>query len=710
MLLRKLSILLVPALLVTAYVLPGRAQEDLSGRFAFADTTLLRDTLGLKFGGLFHLADSLEIEPDTLRALSIRFRLSLPRLLGLADSLHVPVDSVGVTLERERFNPLAARTAAVNDFAYNTTYNLQQTRSSWINGSDYNFVLGSLFVRNVTTIQLDRFETGGGTALWQTRDANTEVGWRLSPDYSLGGRAVLNRFVSDDPSTPNGVGENRGEYQLSLRTRHKPTRSINSELNLFAGALELRNAEQEKRGWSAESNGRYRQTSGRWFVHELTGRINANLSRVHLISSSLRENSRDLIGNLNGNLSLFNQSRVGLRSTYNVQTSDVGQPDALGQISRVKSSRAGVDAALRTKIGEDGYVSLTQRLGHNDQVTALNGPSSRNSNGLSLESRTTWWGWGLESRFQSDFAHAETPQASSTGGYGERATTRQLEGTLTRRLFGHLNTRVNARIGLNSYRYEVIREYETPPISRDQAQQSYLIEGTYVFTEELNSGVSLEVARNQLVNIPSASAAANNTLRTYRAEWRWTYRLLSGLTATQRNTLGANYTSYNFLAGADRVALDYGTVTTLNAVLTPRLSFDLSHSGQVQPSGNWSRQVDGLYYFQPADESRIFSLSSRIQYTPSPALSFTLMPSFRSSDRDGTVNGVSSPQRENRNLNVLGTANLNLPVGQRGTLSGSVGRTYFADRSITFASGVPTPSPRSELDYWTGALQFSWRP
>src|SRR5439155_13009391 len=174
-----------------------------------------------------------------------------------------------------------------------------------------------------------------------------------------------------------------------MRTRQKPTPGISSELNLFAGALNLHNAEQDKRGWSGEANGRYNQKSGRWFVHEVTGKINANLSRIRSLASGTRDDSRDVVGNLNGNLSLFNQSRVGLKTTYNLQTSDVGQPGTLGDITRVKSSRAGADAALRTRLGADGYVSLTQQFAHNDQVTALNGPSSRNTNGLLLDARTT---------------------------------------------------------------------------------------------------------------------------------------------------------------------------------------------------------------------------------------------------------------------------------------------------------------------------------
>src|SRR5262245_41353565 len=130
---QRLALLLVPLVLgAISAALPGRAQTSSANRFAFADTTLLRDTLGLSFGRLFPLADSLQITPDTLRALSVRYRFNPDRLVHLADSLRVPVDSVGVVLERERFNPLA-RTGGepVTEMTYTTTYTVQQTQNSW---------------------------------------------------------------------------------------------------------------------------------------------------------------------------------------------------------------------------------------------------------------------------------------------------------------------------------------------------------------------------------------------------------------------------------------------------------------------------------------------------------------------------------------------------------------------------------------------------
>jgi len=137
---RRLSVLLlIPILWLPALSRPGRAQ-DASGRFAFADTTLMRDTLGLHFARLFPLADSLNITPDTLRALAIRYRYQPERLVSLADSLQMPVDSVGPYFDRERFNVLStAGQQARNNFRYTTGYIVGLASSSWTNNADWDY-------------------------------------------------------------------------------------------------------------------------------------------------------------------------------------------------------------------------------------------------------------------------------------------------------------------------------------------------------------------------------------------------------------------------------------------------------------------------------------------------------------------------------------------------------------------------------------------
>ena len=64
--------------------------------------------------------------------------------------------------------------------------------------------------------------------------------------------------------------------------------------------------------------------------------------------------------------------------------------------------------------------------------------------------------------------------------------------------------------------------------------------------------------------------------------------MMPGLTATQSNTVGADYTFYNFLPQQDRLSMTYGTSTTLNAVFSPRFTMDLRHNAQHQPNGTYT--------------------------------------------------------------------------------------------------------------------------
>ena len=201
---RRLALLLLPALLeLFLVVLPGRAQqESQSVRFAFADTTLLRDTLGIHFDRLFPLADSLMITPDSLRAQAIRYRLPLTRIVFLADSLRMPVDSVGTVMERERFNALALSRQRLAKFGYTSGYVVSGGTSTWTNNTDYNLRAGPWFVRNTTDISLSRSGNSQELSFSQSRASTTELGWEVIRYFSLGARVGLQRNASfSEPAT-----------------------------------------------------------------------------------------------------------------------------------------------------------------------------------------------------------------------------------------------------------------------------------------------------------------------------------------------------------------------------------------------------------------------------------------------------------------------------------------------------------------------------
>lgn len=691
--------------------LPGRAQEASSSRFAFADTTLLRDTLGIRFARLFPLADSLRMLPDTLRALAIRYRFTPARLVEMADSMGVPVDSVGVVLLRARLNPLfGAQGGRTNTFTYNTTYNIQQTRSAWSNASDYSLVVGPLFFRNTTSIQIDRLESGPVITKRQVREANTEMGWRLAPDYSLGARAVLNRFDSDDPGNLNSVGESRNDYQLSARTQQKPSSELSSEFNLFAGMLDLSSAAQNKRGASGDFSGRVAFKRGRWLAQEVSGAITGNVARTSL-SNKPALDTRDINQSVRSTLNLFQDTRIGLQSSGSLRDVRVQTPGDSGQVIDGRTTNADADATLRMRLDNDRFLNATGRVTRAEQASVLSrNESRRTSRSIGLDGRYTLFGNVLEAHFTNELSNTRQPRLSTTGGFAEDTDGRSLDGSVSRQLTRRLSGRIVGSIGLTISRYAVIGTYPSPPVSRDSYRQTWRAEGIYTLSQRFNTGLVLDVSRNQLVNIEASSSSSNSVTRIYRADWSWTYRLLQGLTATQRNSLGASYLAYNYLENGDRLNLDFTTVTTLNAILTPRLTINLTHTGRVQPSGSYNLNPnDGQFYFIQGDESRAFDLRAEIAYAPAPAVALSLQPRYVSDERDGSAGGVSQPQRRSGTLTLDGQASLNIGVGSKGHLSGNIGRTYRGQRTTSYQLGVPVPSPRSETDYWNGTLQFSWQ-
>lgn len=710
--LSRLFLLLVPvALGIISAALPGGAQEGGGSRYAFADTTLLRDTLNLSFTRLFPLADSLQLPPDTLRALSVRYQWSLERLVLLADSLGVPVDSVGPILMRERFNPLTAASARSTEFIYNSSYTVGQTNSAWRNTGDYTFRYGGMFLQNSTSIQMDEYRAGNATSLRQTRASATELGWRFSPDFSLGGRVNLERFDTREVSVISSIAETKNEYQISMRSRQRPLAGMASSLNFFAGLLDLENASLVKRGITGNLNTRIRYALGSWLVHELNGSVDGNLARSRDARDLAALNTQDFSGNVRGTISLFQSRWIGLKSDFTYRHIQVETPAESIGIRRVLTDQSGIDGTVRLRQDNERYIDLSQRMSTSKQATVV-GTDSRNTrrdDAFNATGRYLLSGWALDARFNHGFGTSAFPTRSDDGGYEEFLHSRSLEGTLSRQLSPRITGQLSGSVGLTSYRYSTIGNYSSLPVSRDQYRQAWRVKASFASSTRFNTSLSLDVSRNQAINIPSASTGSNSATRSYRSEWNWSYRLLPGLTATQINGLTADYLEYPFFPDNNRLTLDYSALTTLNAVVTPHLNISVTHSTRETPAGNYALYPDFLYYFERADENRNSRLAANIAYSPSPAVAFTFRPTYYATERLGTVDGVELPQRKNATLDFSGGANVNLPVGRKGTLRGDVARTYRAERTLTYAAGVERSTPRSEIDYWNGSLQLSWR-
>ena len=710
-------LLLVPLVVgLSAVAPPGRAQTGRTSRFAFADTTLLRDTLGLHFENLYPVADSLGMTADTLRALSIRYRYPIERLLVLSDSLGAPVDSVGVILLRERFNPLSVGSHQPTVFTYTSNYGLAQTSHDWANGTLFTYGVNRFLLNNTTNVRISSFTGGTTESSLQERTSLTTLDYRVSPRLSVGGLASLSRTNDDSQGELLLNQTSNDNYQFSLRSKQQARQGITSEFNFLTGLIDIADLSKEKRGLSADVNGRLRVVRGGWFTHDAVGRIATNVSNTRPLTSPNSIQTNDLSENFQGTMGLWSSRPVSMNANYVFRNSKVENPvaskTAAGAdstyIQDVLTGNNSVDVSLRLRRDSERFVNLTQRFGRSRQASASNVSqlNTRQDRSFNAAGRYAYRAFSLDGTFGVGVVGSEFPRRSATGGYAEDAFMRNIDGTLAWQASRQLVLRINGGVTLSSYRYDVIGSFPTPPVPRDLYQQFYRASAIYNPTSKFGTDLALNVSRTQFINIPAASTAANNEVNGYRGTWNWTYRALTGLTITQRNTLGADYTNAE-LTSNDRLALDYGSVTTLNVVIS-RLQLDVTHTSRYQPSGGYVQDQDGTYFLATADETQTYSLAASATYNVTSGISFYVRPQFTDSERQNSVDGELVPQRLNRNLTFSSGASLNISVGPKATLSGNISRTYNGSRSATYVSGVPSESPRVESDFWNGALSFSW--
>jgi hypothetical protein len=751
--LRRLSLplLLVAAVAWSALGPPVRAQQALATRYSFADTTLLRDTLDLSFVGLFELADSLRVVPDTLRALSIRYRLPIDYLAYLAtDSLRVPVDSVGPILERERFNPLSIRAERVTSFRYSTVYTINRQSTSWSNSSDYQLVRGPIVLRNVTTVRIDRIREGGQLSFHRAKSAGTEAGWKFSPDLSVGTRVNLTRNENFRPGSIYNRTTTTNEFQFSLRSRHEPARNLQTELNAFGGPFDEPNSLPVKRGFGTRVDGRLAYVTGRWMTFDLSGFGNARVGRSRLPRRTWHP-IRDISGDASGSIGLWSSSPVSVLIGYRARHDRIQRPDTIGTLQESGYSVAdllnnepsgsyGADVAVQVRHGGFGATTVTTRANRTTSVIAVarngrfvNDRSLGNDAGFDVDGRYQWAGWSFDMRLSGARPYSESPRrtvlevpASEAGpartvtvDYRERSRTetRSIVANLGRSLTPQLFLRANGQVSLSSYRFGITdsayvaqtgTQRVEPSDPREDYRQSYRVDATYTGRRGLSNTVGLEVQRTLSLFLNGARSVSNREDRVYRADWRWTYRLLEGLTATQRNQINATYTNQYHQPQRNRLGLSYLSITTLNAVLTPRLQVDLTHNANYRPNGEYLRAADGLEYFSLSDANRDYTLTGRIAYSPVGGITISLEPYYQATGREATSDGLASPDNERRTLNFSGGASLNFPVGGRGQLSGTLTRSQQSNRYTKYVSGVARTEPRVETDFWNGSLQFSW--
>ncbi len=749
--LRRLALLLLPAALeVVLAVLPGHAQPGSeSVRFAFADTTLLRDTLNLHFDRLFPLADSLMISPDSLRAQAIRYRLPLGRLVFLADSLRMPVDSVGSVMERERFNALALSRKRLVKFGYTSGYSVSGGTSVWTNNTDYNLRAGPLFLRNTTNISLSRAGGGQSLSLSQDRASATEASWEVVHDFSVGARVGLQRNANfSEPASIYDYSRKDDQYQMSMRARPQLAKGLTTELSFYGGPFKEPYDTYQKTGLNGVMNARLRYGIGTILYEDVSVQTTDKFGRADYFGRETFD-THDVTRDVRSSVSVLENRPASLRVDLQWRRDQAEKPDILVRavpeslasasdttvfLRRDPSGSRSAQVQLRLRRDQDrdiifsGVLSRAERLISDSRNGLFIVNSSINtSRSLDVSGRYTLLSCLAEGRFTLNLPIADVPRRDVARGTGLSDTTvnfreeqrtrgRSVEFTLSRMFFRRLTVRATGHVSLSSQRNAITdSSYRDVAGSRrvqgtfdrEDYEQGYRVSGTYTPTAKFNTTLSLDVSRRDQYVLPAAGSASSNEVRSYRGEWSWSYRMMPGLTVTQLDQLGADYTDMLF-ATNDALILSYLTQTTLNAVLTPRTNIQVTHRSRVSPNGDFISQPDGTIVFSPASERREYMLSANMSYSPAPILTFSILPFYTATNSEVTSGAVAVPSQKQRALTLGGGASLNLPVTSKGRLTGDIRRSFSAQRSMSYASGVLQPSARSERDYWDGSLLLTW--
>ena len=411
----------------------------------------------------------------------------------------------------------------------------------------------------------------------------------------------------------------------------------------------------------------------------------------------------------------------------------------LDQLVQEPSGGAHIQTALQLQGGRYGSLNFAANLGRttrlltSEQKAGLRFDRQVNDEReFTADGQFALAGWSMDAHATASQPEDEGPRRSIvnvTSGsgtvdavtidYRERGTTRTrgLNGSLTRRLSRHVNLKARGDIGLTTYRYAISdsaylaltageRILTSDP--HDDYRQTIKLETTYSTSSNFSSTIGLEMGRILTIYLRSDRSATNREDRLYRTEWLWTYRLLHGLTANQRDQINATYSRSLFSPTGNRLSLAYSTITTLNARITPRLTMDLTHNANYGPSGTYTRAGDAIDYFIISDATRDYTLSGRIAYAPVPSFTLNLQPSYQANYRDDRSNGGHVPTLRRKQLGLSGGANLNLKVRSAGRLSGNISRNLDSRRDTPYRFGVAQLQPSSESDYWSGALSFSW--
>jgi hypothetical protein len=669
-----------------------------------------RDVRAQSFAGLSP-ADSLRLA-DSLKAVEEQ---------RVADSTAF-ADSVAMAEEEAAAGGTFGTKASILDRArqgglllYTSNYSVNRSNRNWGQNMDFHITRGGLEIANVTSATIGREARVGRVN--RNRNTQTELAYRVSPVLRLGGRLGIQR-VTDEATSRNFTGTRQSVDDLSAQVRFNrrlgafPLRSVASY-----GYLKNDQFEQQSRGTSFDF---YAGTSGSWAAgRTLNADFTQQISRLtSTVTDDPTYNSDDRNINSTFNISStmnvtrwldadarLSTQRSTLRRPARI-TPDFSNPDSVVVLpEKITGVNDALDAGLHFRLPFRSRVNVTGSASRNRSIYTTEDTRSSLVDRKEFTADASKDVFGAQWNVRYNEQVIENDYTRRDPGYIESNLNRKLEGDGSKRISASTSSRFSLGVYLTRRTYADFTSSSAGSNLSDQDQLR--VRGSfnlmYVPSRSFDTGVTLGLEQNDLVNLASTASINNARLRTYSVAWNWSARPGQIWYVSQTNSATAAQQFFTFSPTRDIVSYVYTLNTNVATTFSPKVRLDLNHLVRLQSRGSFRSDGD-VRRFGKSSEFNTLDLTLREQYSPSSYASFEISQRLSVNPQFTFVGTQGSKISETRRNELTFVARFNYPFGKRASLNGDVRRVLATDRQRTF--GGTTRDTSTNADYWLASAGF----
>lgn len=664
-------------------------------------------------------------QPSAIDSIRLADSIAAAETLRVQDSVRV-ADSLAFEAEAQQTEAtfggsgqrsILDRKRSEGLFSYNSTYSINRTNRNWGQTADFGISWGRLEAGNVTTVNIGR-ETRVGRVS-RNRNTRTEFAYRVSPWLRLGAGFGLQR-LSDEAQTANFTPIEQANDDISAQARFNRRFGAYPVIGLASiGYLNNEQFTQQSRGRTVNLYGGTSRTFRSGSTMNLD--LSQNISRL---TSTVSDDATYLQDDRNSNTDVKIGSNWRIKHWVNadarlgVQRSTVQRPARIPSDptninspvlvipERVNGQNDAADGALHFQLPMRTAWNVSGSLSRNNQIYTAEPERSSvaERRSFATDVRRAFFGTDVGVLFENSIIDNDYTRRDP--GYLESSLTRRLEGNLNRTLGPRTSARATAGIYLTQRRYEDFSSSlvgAAPPSDQDQLRGRGQLNVTYRPTSRFDTGLTLGLEQNELVNIARTASINNATLRTYSVTWNWSARPGSIWSVNQNNTASAAQQYFTFSPERDQLSFIYNLNTLITTQLAPKVRLDLNYLLRLQSRGSFRQEAD-VRRFGKSSEFNTSDLGLRLQYIASDWLTAEISQRLSVNPNYTYAEGVSTKINETRRNEFTATARFNYPFSKNASITGDVRRTLATDRTQTFGA---QPGDRSvNNDYWLGTASM----